>query len=91
MSTSGKAGQFGESDDSSLRSPVATTPVFHHNAMEEEANVECVYCGASTTLLCDTSLPRQEFTVDCENCCRPLAVRIEAEDGVILSLDVLNG
>lgn len=35
----------------------------------------------------DTSVPHQEFTTDCEVCCRPYRVCAECEPGEILSLD----
>lgn len=55
--------------------------------MEEEAEIICPFCGQGFALLIDTSVSRQQFTTDCEVCCRPFLVFAECEPGEILSLD----
>jgi hypothetical protein len=56
--------------------------------MESEAEVNCPYCGQRCTLVVDTSVARQQFTTDCEVCCRPFQVSVECEPGEILAVDV---
>jgi hypothetical protein len=56
--------------------------------MEEGAEVICPFCGQSFEVLIDTSVAHQQFTTDCEVCCRPFRVLAECEPGAILSLDV---
>jgi transposase-like protein len=63
---------------------------FHKEPMENEGEVSCPFCGQSSTLVIDTTVPSQRFTTDCEVCCRPFLVAVECEAGEILSLDVLS-
>ena len=55
--------------------------------MENSAEVLCPYCGQASTLTIDTSIASQQFTTDCEVCCRPFRVSVECEEGEILSID----
>ena len=55
--------------------------------METSHNIECPYCGQSFELVIDTSIAEQRFTTDCEVCCRPFELRVEAEPGRILSVE----
>ena len=52
---------------------------------EEEYAFTCPYCGAEISMLLDTSLRRQQYVEDCEVCCRPMLVTIDAtaEDPVV--------
>lgn len=54
--------------------------------MQETGTIQCPYCGQSFELAVDASLPEQQFTVDCEICCRPLRVSITCQAGEILVL-----
>jgi hypothetical protein len=56
--------------------------------MQTGAPIQCPFCGATFELLIDTSSASQQFTTDCEVCCRPFEVRAECEPGEILSIDV---
>jgi hypothetical protein len=56
--------------------------------MEVTEPISCPYCGQSFDLSIDTSVPSQQFVTDCEVCCRPFTVSVEAEPGEILSLSV---
>lgn len=59
--------------------------------MEHDAEeIACPFCGQTNTLILDASIASQSFVTDCEVCCRPFEVRVEFEDGEILSLDVLG-
>jgi len=42
------------------------------------ASVFCPYCGESVELLVDATLPSQQYVEDCEVCCRPMVVTIDA-------------
>ena len=41
-------------------------------------SVLCPYCGEPVELLIDTTLPRQQYVEDCEVCCRPMVVTVDA-------------
>ncbi|HEU5069518.1 MAG TPA: CPXCG motif-containing cysteine-rich protein [Verrucomicrobiae bacterium] len=56
--------------------------------MEESVPVQCPYCGQVFDLALDTSAGSQQFTTDCEICCRPFTVRAECEAGEILSVEI---
>jgi transcription elongation factor Elf1 len=58
--------------------------------MQVSETIACPYCGQEFELAIDTSIASQQFTTDCEICCRPFEVRVESEPGEILSLDVLG-
>jgi len=58
--------------------------------MQLSETVQCPFCGLGFELVIDTSQPTQQFTTDCEICCRPFEVVAECEPGEILSLDVLG-
>jgi len=55
------------------------------------ASINCPFCGQTFELVIDTSIASQRFTTDCEVCCRPVEIFVEAEPGEILSLDVQSG
>ena len=59
--------------------------------VETSQSIQCPFCGQTVHLALDTTLASQQFTTDCEVCCRPLAVTVECEFGEILSLDVIPG
>jgi len=40
--------------------------------------VLCPYCGEPIELLVDATLPHQRYVEDCEICCRPMVVEIDA-------------
>jgi hypothetical protein len=54
--------------------------------MQDAASIQCPFCGQCFELAVETSQAEQQFTVDCEICCRPMAVSISCEDGEILEL-----
>jgi hypothetical protein len=56
--------------------------------MEVSEPISCPFCGESFDLTIDTSVSAQRFVTDCEICCRPFTVHVEAEPGTILSLSV---
>ena len=58
-------------------------------SLEEFEEFSCPYCGEINTLAIDvTGGSSQEFVVDCEVCCAPIAIRVRIAGGEILSIDV---
>lgn len=45
-----------------------------------EVRVQCPYCWEHFTLLIDGSVDDQEYTEDCEICCRPIDFSIAIDD-----------
>lgn len=55
--------------------------------MLETLKEYCPYCGEPVRLVVDTTVPSQEYTEDCEVCCRPMIVTVEVgPDEVFLSV-----
>jgi len=44
----------------------------------DTASVLCPYCGEPVELLVETTLPHQQYVEDCEVCCRPIVVTVDA-------------
>jgi len=55
-----------------------------------ENNVEftCPYCGFPNFSPLDPVSGTQSWTTDCENCCRPIAIRAKVRGGELEELDV---
>jgi hypothetical protein len=51
-----------------------------------ETEIACPHCGESFPLQVDTSQSNQSLIEDCTVCCRPIAITIHAEPGVILAV-----
>ena len=47
----------------------------------EEQEVSCPYCGEPITLLVDSSAGPHDYTEDCQVCCRPIVVSVDAFGG----------
>jgi hypothetical protein len=45
-----------------------------------EVAVQCPYCWEQITLLVDGSIEIQEYTEDCEVCCRPIDFVVEMDE-----------
>ncbi|MEP6662896.1 MAG: CPXCG motif-containing cysteine-rich protein [Verrucomicrobiota bacterium] len=56
--------------------------------MQVAESIQCPFCGQRFELVIDTSIESQQFTTDCEICCRPFEVSAECEPGEILNLNV---
>jgi hypothetical protein len=54
---------------------------------ETNKPVQCPHCGQVFDLMIDTTQGTQEFTTECEICCRPFDVVVQSEPGEILSLE----
>jgi hypothetical protein len=52
-----------------------------------EHGFECPYCGESITMLLDLSEPEQEYVEDCEVCCNPIEVHVQARNGALADFD----
>jgi hypothetical protein len=58
-------------------------------SIEQFESFSCPYCGETNELLVDVSGgPAQEFVVDCEVCCAPIAVRLTIRGDEIITLDI---
>lgn len=50
-------------------------------SLESDQLFNCPYCGAENSARVDaTGGRRQSFVIDCEVCCRPMAIEVEIED-----------
>ena len=56
--------------------------------METSTEIRCPFCGQEFELLIDTTQAEQQFTTDCEVCCRPFTVTAECEPGEVLNVQV---
>jgi hypothetical protein len=56
--------------------------------MEISEPICCPFCGQTFDIAIDTSIASQRFVTDCEICCRPFTVAVEAEPGEIISVQV---
>ncbi len=57
------------------------------SGLEEDLEYNCPYCVAAISLRVDaTGGRRQAFVVDCEVCCRPIAVEIDIEEDGYVNL-----
>jgi hypothetical protein len=43
----------------------------------EPVGIQCPYCWESITILVDCSEDEQEYTEDCQVCCRPIIVSVQ--------------
>jgi len=57
-------------------------------SMQVSESIHCPFCGQAFEVLVDTSVASQQFTTDCEVCCRPIDITVECEPGEILTLSV---
>lgn len=56
-------------------------------SLEYQKQFFCPYCGESNTLSVEASAGTQEFVVDCEICCAPIAVKVKVSDNEILTVE----
>ena len=56
--------------------------------MQVQESIQCPFCGQEFEITVDTSIASQQFTTDCEICCRPMEIRVECEPGDVISVDV---
>ncbi|HEY9184497.1 MAG TPA: CPXCG motif-containing cysteine-rich protein [Salegentibacter sp.] len=51
---------------------------------------QCPYCWREISVLLDTSVSRQAYIEDCENCCNPIEIRVSFEQGELTSFEAVN-
>lgn len=44
--------------------------------MDSTVSFQCHFCGEPQEAVIDEEFGGQDFTVDCENCCRPMHVKV---------------
>ena len=55
--------------------------------LEDDYQTNCPYCGVVLSVRIDnTGGSRQEFVIDCENCCRPIEIDMTVEPDGYVSL-----
>lgn len=43
-------------------------------------SIQCPYCGEAIEVMVDCSIPRQEYIEDCEVCCNPMVLSVNAAE-----------
>lgn len=51
------------------------------------ARVTCPYCGEGFKTVVDCSAGDQEYTEDCQVCCKPIVFSVTAADGELVALE----
>ena len=54
----------------------------------QEIDICCVYCGETISILADPSVEIQEYTEDCQVCCRPMIVEVAVDQAGICRVAV---
>jgi len=58
-------------------------------SLEQHEQFLCPHCGSPNTLFIDfTEGENQEFVVDCEVCCAPIAVSLKLDGENVLAVEV---
>ena len=55
--------------------------------MIEDHSFTCPWCWQTVTMVLDLSDPSQDYVEDCEVCCRPIRIRVRAEDGELIGFE----
>ena len=50
-----------------------------------EQSIDCPYCWERISILLDAEEVDQEYTEDCQVCCRPIVIRLMDEGGAIVA------
>ncbi|MDH3351617.1 MAG: CPXCG motif-containing cysteine-rich protein [Gammaproteobacteria bacterium] len=53
-----------------------------------ERRIDCPFCGESITIVVDPSAGPQSYVEDCQVCCQPMQISIEAENGELRTVGV---
>jgi len=56
----------------------------------ESVVARCPYCGERVELLVDTSEGEQQYTEDCEVCCRPMVVSVAIDEDELPRVQVFS-
>lgn len=46
----------------------------------DSARIHCPYCDVSLNINVDPSEPEQDYTEDCQVCCRPMVLSVQFDD-----------
>ena len=49
--------------------------------MQENAEIDCPYCGEPMEIALDPSVTAQTYIEDCQICCQPIQIRVRFVDG----------
>jgi len=55
--------------------------------LSQESTLNCPYCGETISILVDESVEEQQYIEDCEVCCRPMDIRVNAPANGPLCVD----
>lgn len=58
------------------------------NDLISERRLQCPFCAESISVLVDTSAGSQSYIEDCQVCCQPMQITINADDGELYELQV---
>ncbi|MCH7503445.1 MAG: CPXCG motif-containing cysteine-rich protein [Proteobacteria bacterium] len=58
------------------------------NNLLSERRLRCPFCAESISLLVDTSAGSQSYIEDCQVCCQPMLITIDADNGELHELRV---
>ncbi len=53
-----------------------------------ERRLQCPFCAETISVLVDTSAGSQSYIEDCEVCCQPMQITVDADDGELHELRV---
>ena len=56
--------------------------------LEEDATIECPYCGEPFEVTVSTTEGKEDFIEDCPVCCHPVHILANCQSGEILSIKV---
>ncbi len=48
--------------------------------LEASTDIECPFCGETSTISVDLSAGDNEYLEDCQVCCRPILITLEVEN-----------
>jgi transcription elongation factor Elf1 len=54
----------------------------------QESAINCPYCGETISIVVDGSVEEQHYIEDCEVCCRPMEIRVNAPADGSIRVDV---
>jgi transcription elongation factor Elf1 len=54
--------------------------------LEDTTTISCPYCNSDTLVILDGTDGELDLVSDCENCCRPINVRVTVEGGQVVGL-----
>ena len=52
----------------------------------QEQGIHCPYCGEGITILLDAEESGQEYTEDCQVCCRPILMNLMLDGGELVAI-----